>query len=98
MSTSAPGIAVPLGQFFRTEIDQARRLGYGVQSLITGTAAVVRLIPKTQRTKRIAAASAPPGVTAPNIEATVPYDMPQHRLDAAHAALLAALQLARDAG
>lgn len=100
-TTSAPtvtdGIAVPLAQFFRAELATAKQLGYGVQGLITGTAAVVRLIPKTQKAKRIATQTAAPGTTAPAIEAVQVYDMPQHRLEAVQSALNTALATARDA-
>jgi hypothetical protein len=97
MTAEAQGFAVPLAQVFGFEIDQAKRLGYGVQAHVTGTAAVIRLVPKTQRTKKIAAATAPEGTKDPAIQAVQVYDMPQHRLEAVSAALAAALETARAA-
>lgn len=91
------GVAVPAADIFRSEIQQAKRLGYAVQTNVTGVAVVVRLVPKTQKAKRIAAASAPEGSTAPAIESVVAYPSPSHRIDAMHAALTATLLMAHDA-
>jgi hypothetical protein len=97
-ANEAPGIAVPLGQVFRSEIDRAKRLGYEMQTHVSGIAVVVRLVPKTQKAKRVAAKHAPQGSPAPAIETVVPYDSPGHRIDALHAGITAVLELAHDAG
>jgi hypothetical protein len=95
--TPTQGFVVPLARVFGFEIDQAKRLGYRVEAHVTGTAAVVRLVPTTQRTTKIAAATAPEGTQAPALQGVQVYDMPQHRLEAVQSAFSAALTAARDA-
>lgn len=85
-------VAIPAARLFGNEIRQAKQLGYHIGVHITEHAAVVRLTAKSQRAKRTAAEH---GGAA--IESTVPYDRPRDRADALHAALMATLQLARDA-
>lgn len=97
MTMTSEGIAIPLGTVLRHELDQAKRLGYKVEARVTGAAAVVRLVPSTQRTKRIAAKTAPDGTTAPAIQALQTYELPRQRIEAVHSALTTALRLARDA-
>lgn len=92
MSATAEGIALRLDQLFRSEVNEAKRLGYSVVTRLSPTVAVVRLVPKTQRTKRICSTA---GATA--IESTVAYDGPPALLEAVHSALVATLMHARDA-
>jgi cell division protein FtsI/penicillin-binding protein 2 len=97
-STMTQTLNVPAARLFGREIAEARRLGYRVQLKVTGTAAVVRLVPKTQRAKRHAAITAPDGVNDPQLECVVVIPAPQHRVDAVHQALTTALEHARQAG
>jgi len=90
--SATPVIEVPLAEIFRSEILEARRLGYRLQALLEQELAIVRLVPCTQRTIRLARSN-----DAGAIEAAVPYNEPGERLDAVRAAIAAATQLARDA-
>lgn len=85
-----------LGDIFKAEISEAKRLGYTPQINNAQIAVIMRLVPATQKTKRIAA-DANPGAPAPAIEAAVPITDERDRLAAISAAFTATLQLARDA-
>jgi hypothetical protein len=91
-AAASPAIQVPLAEIFRSEIAEARRLGYRLQAMLDHEFAVVRLVPVTQRTIRIAREH-----KGGAIESTVPYDAPGERLDAVRLAIDAVTQLARDA-
>lgn len=96
----SPAVVLPFGQIFRSEIAEAKALGYKAELNFGDTLITVRLVPRTERAKRQAAAAAPEGVADPAIQSSIdtPADavIPE-RLDRVREAFAAALVLARDA-
>lgn len=83
--------AVSAAQLFRTEIAEARRLGYRVQTNVTDQAAAVRLVATSPRAQHIARRH-----RGTAIESVVPFEKPSEAAEALHSALTACLMHARD--
>lgn len=97
--TRPPAVVIPFGQLFRSEIAEAKRLGYMPQLRTTESVVIVRLMPRTARAKRHAAVAAPEGTTDPAIQAVAdcPSTDTTVRLDVVRETFATALVLARDA-
>jgi hypothetical protein len=85
-------VTLKFADLFRSEIDEARRLGYRLDAAPVEGAAIVRLVPVTQRTIALARANG-----ADAVEATVPCDTIADMPDAMRTAIAAVVELARDA-
>jgi hypothetical protein len=87
---------VPLATAFRSEIAEARRLGYDTHVNLEATVATIRLTPASARAAA-AAVRAAPGVSRPVLHGSQTYTDPAQRIDALRQAFGAALEAARDA-